>query len=66
MADDKQFTVTEHVFSTNCMQCPSLLTKITLKAFFTLVALRGAVEFIFIGKRQIDHNKLQTHQGVYS
>lgn len=48
------------------MQCPSLVTKITLKAFFTLVALRGAVEFIFIGKRQIDHNKLQTRQGVYS
>lgn len=63
--DNKQFIDTYHVFSTSCMQCTLLVTNIILKAFFTLVTMRGAVKFIFIGKRKIDHNKLQTHQGVY-
>ena len=66
--DSKQFIVTYHSFSANCMQCTWLVANIILKVFFfspTLVTMRWAVKFIFIGKRKIDHNKLQTHQRVY-
>ena len=32
--DNKQFIVTYHLFSTNCMQCTLLVTPIILNAFF--------------------------------